>query len=245
MKHALCKIKDAFISLFNYPTRRLRHASVDYDAYWVDKRGVGLGKLSHWQRLRADIALSYIDHTRSVSLADIGCGDGSVLSYIKDKTQVGRIIGVDISSTALIKARAQGVETILVGKDLLESVDVVPEVDYFILFEILEHIPNSEDLLAAALERSRNGVFCSFPNTGYILHRLRVLFGRFPLQWRLHPSEHLRFWTYTDLKWWLEALGYKNYKIHTYEGVPVLDRLWPSLFGAALFVYLPKPQVKK
>lgn len=242
MKQVLYKIKEEIVNLFAYPTSRLEHYTVDYDEYWMDKRGDSLGKLSSWQKQRADIALRYMKDTPLASVVDVGCGDGSVLAYLKNKEAAGKIIGVDVSSTALVKARLQGVETILVDKNFTEGIDVIPDCDYVLLLEVLEHMPEAENFLTSMLEKSKHGVFFSFPNTGYIFHRLRLLFGRFPLQWRLHPSEHTRFWTYRDLLWWLKVLGYKNYKIHTYEGIPFLNKILPSVFAKGLFVYLPKDQ---
>lgn len=242
MRNTLYNVKEGILYLFRYPVYKLEHFKVDYDAYWVDKRGEGLGKLSHWQKQRADLALKHLPHDKSVSVVDVGCGDGAVLAYLKKRASLGRIIGMDVSSTALVKARAQGVETILVGNDLVAGIEVLPQIDYAILFEVLEHVPESEKFLQAVLAKTRYGVFFSFPNTGYLLHRLRFLFGRFPVQWRLHPSEHVRFWTYYDLMWWLKALGLTHYNIHTYEGVPFLNKLWPSLFAQGLLVYVPKEQ---
>lgn len=239
----LYSIKQALVYLFSYPVNHLEHFEVDYDAYWEDKRGEHLGKLSRWQKQRADLILSVLKETRtSVVLIDIGCADGAVLRYLKDNANVSRIIGADVSSSALVKARAHGVETILVGQDLQASVEVIPKADYILLLEVLEHMPDAERFLNEMLTKSSIGVFFSFPNTGYFLHRLRLLLGRFPLQWRLHPSEHLRFWTYRDLKWWLTALGHTQYTIHAYEGVPILNTLLPSIFGKGLFVYIPKRQ---
>lgn len=236
----LYTLKEALISLFVYPTNKLEHMTVDYDAYWVDKRGEALGALTRWQRQRADLAAAFMEGQKDLEIADVGCGDGSVLAYLKEKLSLKRIIGLDVSSTALVKARAQGVETILVGNDLVGGSDIIPAVDYVLLFEVLEHMPAPERFLDLMLSKSKHGVVFSFPNTGHIRHRLRLLFGRFPLQWRLHPSEHLRFWTYTDLLWWLSALGYTKYSVRTYEGVPILKDIFPSLFARGLLVYLPK-----
>lgn len=244
MKDFFYNVKGAFLSLFSYPTSNLNASLIDPDGYWEDKRGEHLGKLSRWQRQRADIILKYLKKSNGqISLVDVGCADGAVLKYLKENANISRIVGADVSSSALVKARANGVETILVGKDLENSVEVIPETDYVLLLEVLEHMPGAERFLKEMLDKSRSGVFFSFPNTGYFLHRSRLLLGRFPLQWRLHPSEHLRFWTYRDLVWWLKALGYTRYSIHSYEGVPLLNRIWPSLFGRGLFVHLPKDQL--
>lgn len=240
MKSLLFQLKKIYQQIFLYPTSRISDKDPDYNAYWLEKRGESIGKLSSWQQQRAEITLSYIERHEPVSIIDIGCGDGSVLKYIKDRANLRRAVGIDVSSLALEKAKDFGIETIQADIQGLNSMVDVPQVDYVLMFEILEHIHESELFLDYMFEKTEKGVFFSFPNTGFWIYRLRLLFGKFPLQWRLHPGEHLRFWTYADLKWWLNALGYKKYRIHTYEGVPILKNLLPSLFAAAFLVYLEK-----
>jgi hypothetical protein len=108
------------------------------------------------------------------------------------------------------------------------------------MLELLEHIPHSEELMLSALGKSQKGIFISFPNTGYYRHRLRLLFGKFPLQWRVFPNEHVRFWTYTDAKWWLKSLGIQNYTLHCYKGIPLLNKILPSIFGAGMIIEISK-----
>ena len=120
------------------------------------------------------------------------------------------------------------------------ELEKVKKTDHLLLLEVLEHLPHSEKVLATAYEKSRRGIFFSFPNSGFFIYRLRLLFGKFPMQWRVYPNEHLRFWTVADLKWWLRAQGYTEYDIFFYKGIPLLNRLWPSLFAAGLFVCLTK-----
>ena len=120
------------------------------------------------------------------------------------------------------------------------SIDKIKTYDYISALEILEHIQNPENALIQLINKSNIAVFISFPNTGYIFYRLRFLLGRFPVQWRLHPGEHLRFWTYKDLKWWLTKLNITNYKIHTYEGLPFLNKLFPSIFAEAFLIQINK-----
>lgn len=240
MRRFLYELKKLYALVFRYPVARLSAAAPDYDHYWEEKRGAHLGALSHWQRARADFALAYLSSREGASLVDVGCGDGSVLRYLKEKGNVSRATGVDVSDVALAKAREGGIATVRADIADPAARASIPDADYLIMFEVLEHLPDSEACLSEMLHKSRRGVFFSFPNTGFYAHRLRLLFGKFPLQWKTHPGEHLRFWTYADLQWWLAAQGYREARIRTYEGVPVLNRLWPSLFAAGLFVYLPK-----
>jgi len=225
--------------MFRYPTGRIKNVLTDYDTYWKDKRATNLGSLSPWQKKRAKLALSFFG-SESSSVVDVGSGDGSVLKYLKEHGNISRGTAVDISPLVLEKAREFGLDTVQVDINDLSKLGDIPRADYILLFEILEHIQDSELFLAAMYAKASRGVLFSFPNTGYFAHRFRLLFGRFPMQWRVHPREHVRFWTYTDLQWWLNALGYTTYHIEMYEGVPVLNRLWPALFAAGSFVYLPK-----
>lgn len=245
MKGLLFELKKLYALVFSYPVARISNETIDYDLYWKDKRGSGLGALSRWQKQRADIALQYVRSSTNPTLLDVGCGDGSVLGYLRTEINAARTIGIDVSEEALAKAREAGIETVRADMSDRAQWKVVPEADYVLLFEVLEHLPESEAFLADMRLKANQGVFFSFPNTGYFAHRLRLLLGKFPMQWRLHPGEHLRFWTHADVRWWLQAQGYTDYKLHCYEGVPLLNRIWPSLFAAGLLVYLPKSESKK
>jgi 2-polyprenyl-3-methyl-5-hydroxy-6-metoxy-1,4-benzoquinol methylase len=232
------QIKEWLKLMFSYPT--LRMENVDYDSYWKDKRGKGIGDLSDWQRERAEVVLSRLKRKPPASICDIACGDGSILHYISGRVKTDKLIGTDISEFALAKAREFGIETVNLDIALKSELPKIPKADYLLLLEILEHVPHSEELLAAAYDKAGKGVFFSFPNTGFFAHRLRLFFGRFPMQWRLSPGEHVRYWTKRDLIWWLKSLGYKDFSIHYYKGVPVLNKLIPSWFAAAFVVFIPK-----
>lgn len=240
MKSFIFKCKKIYKQLFLYPSSNISSGNVDYDAYWDEKRGEKLGFLSHWQKQRANIVIRFIEKNSKPTILDVGCGDGAMLKYIKERTEAIAMIGVDVSESALMKAKEFGVETVHADIGSLNDFRIIPEADYVLLFEILEHVQSSESFLNHMMEKAKKGVFFSFPNTGFYVHRLRLFFGKFPLQWHVYPGEHIRFWTYSDLRWWLKALGYDTYEIISYEGVPILNRLWPSLFAAGFLVYIQK-----
>lgn len=203
----------------------------DYDAYWRDKRGPHMGSISPFQKQRADWILPRIE--REATVLDIGCGDGGVLLYLLQHRDLAPI-GADISDYALQFLQKRGIATVKLDFRRPEHLDCLPEVDHIILFEVLEHIPNPEQVLKRVERKAAKSIFFSFPNTGYLPYRIRMLFGSFVVQWRLHPGEHLRFWTYRDLKGWLRELGYEGRSsMHIYEGIPLLNRVWGGLFGMA------------
>lgn len=246
IKERLYFIKTWYKDIFTYPRDSIVVGeSQDYDRYWEVKRRRGqIGYLSDWQKARADIILELLRrNTRSgeaISISDIGCGEGSTLKYIKERFPVSRAIGYDSSDYVLSKARAIGMETVQIDINKDEDLEKIKEADYALILEVLEHLPGSEKVLKAAYDKSRNGVFFSFPNTGYFVYRLRLLFGRFPKQWINLPNEHLRYWTAKDLKWWLKAQGYNKYTISYYKGVSLLNRMWSSMFAAAFVVLVER-----
>ncbi|MBX4200285.1 class I SAM-dependent methyltransferase [Candidatus Parcubacteria bacterium] len=238
VRKILYNLKEWWKIMFVYPPLTL--SNVDYDEYWKSKRGSNIGAISDWQIERASFVINELKERSVGSICDIACGDGSILHYISKQFPGVKLVGTDISEFALEQAEKFGVETIKLDIGDTKQLTKIPVADYILLFEILEHIPHSEELLLKAYEKSERGVFFSFPNTGFFPHRLRLLFGRVPMQWKLSPSEHVRFWTKRDLLWWLQSLGFKKYKIKYYKGVPFLNELIPSWFAAGFVVFISK-----
>ena len=229
VKRLYGKIVTTWRLVFRYP--RLVLQETDYNAYWQDKRKRNMGAISHFQRQRADWILPRIEEGSTV--LDVGCGDGGVLLYLLQHKMFAPI-AADISDYALEFLRSRGISTLRFDVNDAEEIPSLPDVDYVILFEVLEHVPHPEKFLSLIEKKAAKSIFFSFPNTGYFPYRIRMLLGSSVVQWRLHPGEHLRFWTYRDLRWWLRELGYANRsEIHVYEGIPLLNRVWGSLFGMA------------
>lgn len=222
--------------LFIYPSTA-NIGGVDYDAYWDEKFQQGAGQLSDWRRRRAEVFAELLQPGDRV--LDLGVGDGALLQYLIDRAGIEGI-GLDVSPKAVEFCQSQGLDVYLA--DVNEPFDeyLTPPVDYVILSEIIEHIPDPERLLNSLRPHVRQGIIVSVPNTGFHQHRLRLLFGRFPLQWIVTPGEHLRFWTYTDFVWWAGQLDFEVVRAVPYQGTPLLKNVMPSLFAAA-FVYLLRP----
>ena len=222
--------------LVAYPTTA-RVGEVDYDEYWQGKAQSGLGVLSPWRLKRAHVFASICAPGDTV--LDLGVGDGALLEYlIRERGIVGR--GLDVSARAVEFCRARGLNVELTDINQPVSSYVRESVDYVIMSEIIEHIPDPERLLTDLRPLARKGLIVPIPNTGFHQHRLRLLLGRFPLQWVVTPGEHLRFWTRADFHWWARQIGFRITREVAYEGTPGLRDVWPGLFAAA-FVYLLTP----
>jgi methionine biosynthesis protein MetW len=218
--------------LYAYPATA-RVGVVDYDAYWDAKARAGLGELSPWRLKRARVFAGLVEPGARV--LDLGVGDGALLRFLVEQRGVSGF-GLDVSPEAVAFCRDQGLDVARADINRPLSDYLTGPFDYVILSEIIEHLPDPERLLDELRPYIRRGIIVSIPNTGFHQHRLRLLFGRFPLQWVVTPGEHLRFWTRADFHWWARQLDFAIIREVPYEGTPGLKNLWPGLFAAA-FVY--------
>ena len=176
-------------------------------------------------------------------MLDLGVGDGALLDYLIRERHIEGF-GLDVSQKAVDFCVAHGLNVKLadinqpIAQVIAAQFGTEATFDYVIMSEIIEHLPDPETLLLALRPFARKGLIVSIPNTGYHQHRLRLLFGKFPLQWVVTPGEHLRYWTRADFRWWAHQLGFRVAAEFPYEGTPGLKRLWPSLFAAAFVVLL-------
>jgi methionine biosynthesis protein MetW len=222
-----------FKRLFIYPSTA-RVGVLDYDVYWDTKLEASIGQLSPWRRKRAQVFTDLVSHGDRV--LDLGVGDGALLMYMLEHKKI-EAVGLDVSPKAVEFCKAHGLNVVLADINKPISDFLSGQYDYIICSEIIEHLPDPEGLLNSLRPFARKGIIVSIPNTGYYQHRLRLLFGRFPLQWVVTPGEHLRFWTLADFRWWTGQLGFHISREVPYEGTRGLKNAWPSLFAAA-FVYV-------
>ena len=230
------KLKIDFKQIFGYSKCDYgAEFSVDYEKYWNRRRGGKRFIFSNWQKQRANQTLNIIEPGSTV--LDISFGDGSVLRYLQEKKNINEA-GVNIDQSVMDKAKNLGIETVSVDINNSNYINSLPEADYITVFEVIQHMPNPETFIYHIRQKARKGLIISVPNSGYYAHRLRFLFGRFPLQWIVHPGEHLRFWTVRDMSFWVDSMGYKIDRMVLYEGLPLLNKLFPKLFAQGIIVYI-------
>lgn len=132
---------------------------------------------------------------KGASVLDLGCGDGSLLRYLKE-TRAVRGYGVEISDMDIVSCIANGVNVIQNDLDSGLSDFEDGAFDFVILSQTLQATRHTEALIKEMLRVGREGIV-SFPNFGYWRNRLNVLLGNMPVsnelpyQWYDTPNVHL------------------------------------------------------
>jgi len=223
----LAGIKGELILLFGY--RDFKIISANYDEYWQDKKGY----------VKKAIFIKNIIQNSS-SVLDIGCGDGTTLEILLRNGNVSQLMGVDISELAVEICSKKGIMAIQEDINNKGFIEKLPTFDYIILADTIEHLANPEETMLALKEKFKKGIIVTILNTGFLRYRLRLLFGKFPLQWKIFPGEHLRFWTLRDFRWWIDKLGFRMGKFIPMFGIAILKRIWPNLFCAQMLALLKR-----
>lgn len=126
---------------------------------------------------------------------DLGCGDGSLLRYLKE-TCDARGYGVEIADEKILACIQNGVNVIQTNLESGLSGFESHSFDYVVLSQTLQAMRHTEDIVREMLRVGRQ-VIVTFPNFGYWRHRLQVLGGNMPLssdlpyQWYDTPNIHL------------------------------------------------------
>ena len=126
---------------------------------------------------------------------DLGCGDGSLLRYLKEHRQVNGC-GVEIKDAEILACVKNGVSVI--QRDLERGLSEFENAsfDCVVLSQTLQATRNSESIIREMLRVGREGIV-TFPNFGYWRNRLAVLKGHMPVnrelpyEWFDTPNIHL------------------------------------------------------
>ncbi len=228
IKNFLYKLKTDLKGVYNYPS--IYTNKTDYELYWKNKSS----ELNAFQRDRAKIVEKRIREYSSV--VDVASGTGKILNYLILRKKI-KAKAFDLSKISLKRHQDLNIECFSTDLNNSSDLEQLPEANHYLAFEILEHLQNSEAVLHSLLKKANQSVFVSVPNTGYFTYRLRLMLGRFPVQWRNHPGEHIRFWTKEDMTWWLKELNLKSQsKLYFYQGIPLLNKMLPGIFAKGILV---------
>jgi len=145
--------------------------------------------------VRPDFAAIAVWIPQGASVLDLGCGDGSLLRFLRDTRKV-RGYGIEINDSNIVTCIRNNVNVIQGDLDSGLSGFETLSFDYVILSQTLQATRHTEALVQEMLRVGREGIV-SFPNFGYWKNRLNILRGNMPVskelpyQWYDTPNVHL------------------------------------------------------
>ncbi len=167
------------------------------------------------------------------SVLDLGCGDGSLLRFLKE-SRGATAYGVDIDDQNVLACMKNGVNVIQADLERGLSGFETGSFDYVILSQTLQAVQQTESIVKEILRVGREGIV-SFPNFGYWRARIQLLAGHMPVsrelpyQWYDTPNIHL--FTIDDFDRFCDSFGVRVVeRIVLTDGRPV--HAWPNMRGA-------------
>ncbi len=187
---------------------------------------------------------------------EIGCAEGIVLDELRRAFPRARYYGVDLSGTFVEQGRRLFPEVELRRQDAQDFFRAKPQVDFVVLSDLLEHVPDDDAFLRSVIPHCGHILFkipvevCAYDHSAFV-RALRRAVGktRFPPAFGPgHPDGHLRGFTVRSARALLgrnglDVLAESVETVHQFYGrAGILDlaaalskRLCVGLFGGAYF----------
>lgn len=127
---------------------------------------------------------------------DLGCGDGSLLGYLRD-TRKARGYGVEKDDANVLACVKNGINVIQMNLEDGLSGFEADSFDVVILSQTLQAVHQTERIVLEMLRVGKEAIV-TFPNFGFWKHRLQLVWGGrmpvsndLPYQWYDTPNVHL------------------------------------------------------
>ena len=127
---------------------------------------------------------------------DLGCGDGSLLAYLKATRNVAGY-GIENDGASIVRCIQTGVNVIQMNIESGMKEIADQSFDLVILSQTLQAMKRTESVVADMLRVGREAIV-TFPNFGYWRHRVQIALGGhmpvsndLPYQWFDTPNVHL------------------------------------------------------
>lgn len=130
-----------------------------------------------------------IDSLDGDHILDVGCGEGFVINFLKNKN----IIGIDISEGALTIAKIKNPENRILVGDIHNLPFQKDEFDIVVAAEILEHMTKPEKAIDEIIRVSKRYCIFSVPNEPYF--KLMNLFRLKNISRFGNDIDHIQNWS--------------------------------------------------
>lgn len=201
--------------------------------------------------LRTDLALIAEWIVKGAHILDLGCGDGTLLAYLRD-THAVTGYGLEINQDNIIHCLQSRVNVIQadLNKGLKDFAD--DSFDYVVMTHAIQSIHRPDELLMDMLRVGRQGIV-TFPNIGHWRARMSLFFGGvmpisrvLPTQW--YNTENIHLCTLRDFERLCDKLELEVLQrsvVDTRHRTSASMRFMPNLFGEIALYRLRCKPVKR
>lgn len=160
---------------------------------------------------RIDVTLSLLNNGKRI--LDVGCGDGTFLSLIKDRYE--EVYGIDISETSLKESRMKNIQTKIYDSDKSPIPYPSNYMDTVACLDVIEHVFDPDKIISEIYRvLLPDGIFVvSCPNIRYWRHILSIITGEFPktsTDTEHYDGGHIHYFTYRDIELILKKYGFRE-----------------------------------
>ena len=181
---------------------------------------------------RADFAAIARWVKPNAKVLDLGCGDGTLLKYLKEaRNALG--YGIEIADANILACVEKNINVIQMDLEAGLSGFEPQSFDFVILSQTLQAMHNIELVVKEILRVGRQGIV-TIPNFGYWRRRIQIIAGRMPVsrdlpyQWYDTPNIHLC--TFVDFETFCHDHGVRILERHVMcDGKDV--NFLPNLLG--------------
>lgn len=173
-------------------------------------------KINKTESIRINQIINLIGNNRTV--LDLGCGDGYIMEKIRETGN--KVVGVEISSSAIAESRRKGFKVFDLNLNKDWSKYIKSKFDVVHAGEIIEHIFDTDKFLQNIRNvlKTKGSLVITTPNVASLGRRLLLLIGKSPLievTARLEDAGHQRYFTRKTLIKLLEENRFKINKIES------------------------------
>jgi len=196
------RVSDAGMDFIRCPTCRVLHIAPEnlvHDMVRPDR----VGALSAIMRLLLSMRLQWLRRElpdldgRGVRIADIGCGDGQFLEFLKERGY-DHIVGIEPDPARARNARKRGVPVFASRAEAQAAGWLPAAIDVLFVWHVLEHVERTADFVAeyARLLAPTGVMVVSVPNQGSAQTRLFGFLSAYP-----DYGRHIWYHTKDYLAW--------------------------------------------
>lgn len=201
---------------------------------------MNMNQLSARERERFDFAVIANWIPPGERILDLGCGDGTLLRYLRENKGVAGY-GVEIDHASVLGCIRNGVDVIQIDIEGGLSGFEDQSFNHVIISQALQAMHATERILTEMLRVAEEAVV-SFPNFAYRANRAAIAAGHMPvsedLPYAWYETPNVRFFTIADFEELCGKLGIEIRERLAFDeaGQPVSDD--PNLNGSLAFYRL-------